>query len=67
MEFDALPSIVVQAAIFEHVLIDNEQYRPVDVVQSVVPQAQSFEFTTDPSVLVHASIAALLEHELDDD
>ena len=40
---------------------------PVDVVQSVVPQAQSFEFTTDPSVLVHASIAAVLEHELDDD
>ena len=67
MELTALPSVVAHAAFFEHVLIDNEQNRPVDVVQSVVPQAQSLEFSTLPSVLEHASTAAILEHLFKDD
>ena len=59
--------LIEAPSVLEHVLIDNEQYLPVDVVQSVVPQAQSIEFSTDPSVLAHELIAAVLEHLFNDD
>ena len=39
--------------------IDVEQKYPVKVSQSLLPQAQSTEFSADPSVIVHA---ANLEH-----
>lgn len=61
MEFAASRSVVVHAAIFEHMLVDKEQYRPVVASQLVEPHAQSLEFSSLPSSLIHA---AILEHLL---
>ena len=55
MEFADVPSVVVQAAILEQVLIDKEQNRPVDMVQSVVPHVQSMEFVSLPSIIVQTA------------
>ena len=55
MELVALPSIVVQTATVEHVLIEELQNRPVDVeLQSVIPQVQSLSFTDRPLATTHA-------------
>ena len=53
MEFVSLPSIIVQTATFEQVLVEETQKRPVDVVQAVVPQVQSLSFTDKPLLLEH--------------
>ena len=63
MEFAASRSVVAHAAIFEHMLIDKEQYRPVVASHIVDPQAQFLEFSALPSSNVHA---AMLEHLLTD-
>ena len=55
MEFAEVLSVARHAAIFEQVLLDKEQYRPVVASQLVDPQAQSMEFAALPSTVVQAA------------